>query len=88
MKWFVFRQNNSGGYFVGPETILVKALNAEEANKKVLQEGTIYFNGVDEDMDCPCCGDRWSELWSNDKGTDLPTIYGKVVDPSQYKVIE
>lgn len=61
-KIYLFNQNNSFGHFVINDTLCPKvyitAKNAEEANKKAESIG-IYFNGVANDIDCPCCGDRW-----------------------------
>jgi len=60
--FFNFRQNNSGGFHIGPENVCVRANCAEEANKKAIESGLIYFNGVREGKDCDCCGDRWSKV--------------------------
>jgi hypothetical protein len=30
----------------------------------------IYFDGVDQNIDCSCCGDRWSQPY-NDNGDEL-----------------
>lgn len=56
--FYVFNQNNSGGGFSGYHTIIVEARNTTEANRKAKNHG-VYFNGVDKDLDCDCCGDRW-----------------------------
>jgi hypothetical protein len=57
-KFYCFRQNNSGGQFIGDVVINIEADSAEEANEIALDNG-IYFDGVEEDKDCECCGDRW-----------------------------
>ena len=31
------------------------------ADKKITPN-EVYFDGVEEGLDCPCCGDRWSRL--------------------------
>ena len=61
MRYYNYRQNNSGGYFAAPAVnVIVPAENAEEANAKVLAADIgVYFGGSG---DCPCCGDRWYEL--------------------------
>jgi len=74
--FYTFRQNNSGGYYSGPQYIIIEAADAEEANERS-QSTQIYFDGASNDgPDCPCCGDRWYRAYSNDKGTDQPEIYG------------
>ncbi len=64
MKWFKFDQNNSFGVFEVNDkvchNIFIEAENYKEARKKALSLG-IYFNGVYKGIDCPCCGDRWSD---------------------------
>ena len=62
--WYLFDQNNSYGYFEVNDKLCAKlfieANNEEEANEKAISLGC-YFNGVEEGIDCPCCGDRWSD---------------------------
>jgi hypothetical protein len=62
MKFYKFRQNNSGGSFDVNDTlashVYLEADDAEHANFLAERKG-IYFNGVDSDIDCSCCGDRW-----------------------------
>lgn len=79
MKFFSYSQNNSGGKFIindkrgiGPE-VWVEAENADDANQRAEDIG-IYFNGCDDDRDCPCCGDRWSACWGDDDGEASPKI--------------
>jgi hypothetical protein len=38
----------------------------------------LYFNGCRKGIDCPCCGDRWSEAWASDADPE-PMIYGEPV---------
>lgn len=80
-KWFCFRQNNSGGKFVGPKYILVEAPRASIANA-LAQDHGVYFNGCAAGMDCPCCGDRWYPMYDDHDATDSPCIYGEAVEPS------
>ena len=62
MKFYEFSQNNSGGYFDVDEKIchrlFIEAESEGEAIKKAEIIG-VYFDGVDNGMDCECCGDRW-----------------------------
>lgn len=55
MSYYAYRQNNSGGTYVGPETVIVRADSTGEANA-IAREA-----GVDPDAPyCTCCGPRWS----------------------------
>ena len=62
--WYEYSQNNSGGNYVYDdnrglsERVFIEADSAKEADEYAESIG-IYFNGVDDDMDCDCCGDRW-----------------------------
>jgi hypothetical protein len=81
MAWYDYHQNNSGGSFVRNDSVgpyvWIEADSAEKANSRAQSVG-IYFDGCDEGMDCPCCGDRWYEQYRND-GTDKPELYGQVL---------
>jgi hypothetical protein len=81
--FFTFGQNNSGGSFINDgyvtHYVIVEADNADEANK-IAENIGIYFDGCDQDMDCPCCGDRWSRQYGNRDGTEAPEIYGNPPD--------
>ena len=59
MPLFQFRQNNSGGQFIGPKFVVVKADDADQANQIAQDQGPVYFDGVADGRDCDCCGDRW-----------------------------
>lgn len=85
--FYTFKQNNSGGTFVMNERVahfvIIEADSVREANEKAESIG-IYFNGVDDNIDCPCCGDRWYPTYENEVNK-APLIYG--VDPANYKCI-
>lgn len=77
--FYTYNQNNSGGSFDFQKDaishyVIIEADSAAEADFRAVQVG-VYF---DSSMDCPCCGDRWSEAWSDD-GTATPQVYGKDV---------
>ena len=63
MKFYVFDQNNSGGYWdkILGFKVIIEAENPRQANKLAEVMG-IYFNGVENGEDCECCGDRWHEV--------------------------
>lgn len=74
--FYDFYQNNSGGFYVGDyHYVVVEAPSAAVANK-IAETVGVYFNGCATEQDCSCCGDRWSEQWSDDEGTEQPTIWG------------
>lgn len=81
-KWWVFKQNNSGGTFDhDPEAgigymVLIEARNTDEASARAQDIG-IYFDGCRDGTDCPCCGDRWYEPYGD--GDPVPNIYGQSV---------
>ena len=79
MPWFQFRQNNSGGSFVGPTYVLIEAATPEEANHRAESKTEIYFDD-DYDIDCPCCGQRWYRVSYYEKGTEVPSIYDMPVE--------
>lgn len=78
MKFFEFSQNNSGGSFICNDMltnrVYIEAPSEREAIARAEDMG-MYWNGVDEGMDCPCCGDRWSKPWRDD-GMEFPYNYG------------
>lgn len=63
VKFYQYRQNNSGGDFYTDENlgieVLIAAKNADEADERATELG-IYFDGCYNGYDCSCCGDRWS----------------------------
>ena len=62
MDFFMWNQNNSGGNFVVNDNltwrVVIEADTYEQAELKALELG-VYYDGVDEGLDCSCCGDRW-----------------------------
>lgn len=73
MKWFEYRQNNSGGSFVQNDSVgihvFIEAESAAWANQKALTVG-IYFDGCSTGADCSCCGDRWNQAYDSDHEDD------------------
>ena len=76
MSFYTFSQNNSGGNFIidddVAEYVIIEADNGDEA-LNIAENVGLYFNGVLEGKDCPCCGDRWSTCYSK---YDEPMIWG------------
>jgi hypothetical protein len=74
--FYEFRQNNSGGSFVGPVLVIVEATSPAEANEIAQEKADVYFDGCARDLDCDCCGDRWYPLWDEAEGSPVPSHYG------------
>ena len=80
--FYTFRQNNSGGRFSYDEkagisvNVIIEADSVGQAAARAESAG-LYFDGVEEDLDCSCCGDRWSVPYED--GSDLPQVYGKTI---------
>ena len=81
--FYTYRQNNSGGIFVVNDNVthyvIIEANSPSEADERAQSIG-IYFDGVEEQWDCSCCGDRWHR--ARGSGTERPEIYGE--HPSDY----
>lgn len=62
-KFYIFDQNKSGGYWdkILGYVVIIEAETPEKANEKAEEIG-IYFDGVENDIDCVCCGDRWCRV--------------------------
>lgn len=76
--FYEYRQNNSGGFFHLPAIqVFIEADSMDEANR-IAERNGLYFDGVDDGRDCPCCGDRWypvSSKWN---------VHETVPEPSKY----
>lgn len=72
--FFTFRQNNSFGVHKPPAIyVIVEANDYNDANDRAENKG-LDFSGF---YDCPCCGNRWSRLWSYDEGNEVPSVYNE-----------
>lgn len=84
--YYTYRQNNSGGSFYVNDKVsiyvIIQALSARDANHRAEDIG-IYFDGCNQGMDCPCCGDRWGDMYNEEDGTVEPEIYGS--DPRNHE---
>lgn len=79
-KFFHFRQNNSGGYFIEnddvAQNLIVEAVNAKDAELKMLDITASHSKY------CSCCGKRWSSWIDDEDGTNEPTVFGEKLDES------
>lgn len=71
--FYTFRQHNSGGSFHHDDNlsieVVIEADDCIEANN-IAESLGIYFNGVEDGLDCDCCGDRWCKAYY-DSGVEL-----------------
>ena len=88
--YYTFRQNNSGGIWDINEDVnvfvIIEANSVEDANYRAESDG-IYFDGCLNDIDCGCCGDRWSRT---EKYYSRSCIFDSLMDEvagSKYGVI-
>ena len=83
--FYTYNQNNSGGSFVYNDKVccyvIIEADNAKESNT-IAEDIGIYFDGCDNDIDCPCCGDRWYPTDEYD-AKEEPRIYS--MTPDEYR---
>ena len=83
--FYTYNQNNSGGHFdfdakAGvSHHVIIEADSEEQANDRAESIG-LYFNGVEDGLDCECCGSRW---YSPQDGTTVPSNYGESVNLKQ-----
>lgn len=79
-RFFLYRQNNSGGSFDAPAVnVIVEASTKDSANELFGRHLTLCGDsGLYAEYDncgcCPCCGHRWSEPWS-DQPEDGAALY-------------
>lgn len=80
-NFYFFDQNNSGGSFVVNDKLcnrlVIEAETCDEAINKSLELGC-YYNGVDEGLDCDCCGDRWGSPYEE------KNLKGVIYNPKVY----
>lgn len=90
MAFYSYNQNNSGGSFDVDDKvchrIFIEAFNEAEADFKAEELG-VYFNGVEDGRDCPCCGERWGGGYAVEFPLDYDgrgTVFSDVVEYAQY----
>ena len=77
LKWYEFRQNNSGGYYIRGDFVSdVVFIQAESYSKA----DEILAEMVDREEAweyCECCGERWCSYYN--EGSEFPKHLGKPV---------
>lgn len=57
--WYVYSQSPvSGAFFEPARAVLIEAHSVNNA-ATIAATMDIYLDGVEQGIDCPCCGDRW-----------------------------
>lgn len=85
-----FSQNNSGGSFDYDKekgisvAVVIECDSILDAIRRAKKIG-IYFNGVDKNIDCGCCGDRWSKPYKLD---EKPMRYTTLLDEAFAPLVE
>lgn len=70
MKFYYYGQNNSGGSFhdvlglKGVQDLCIEAQSPRAADA-IAEDLGVYFDGIADGIDCPCCGDRWDGAAGN-----------------------
>jgi hypothetical protein len=79
MKFYHYSQNNSGGVFNAdmPHNLIIEAESADDADRRAEDAGA-YFDGVNAEQDCECCGDRWYRT-TDSEACDEPCMYSEPV---------
>jgi hypothetical protein len=83
-EFYAFHQNNSGGNFVINDKVanyvIVEATGVLDAQYRAENIG-LYFDGVENGLDCSCCGDRWSRPYG--LGDPEPMIYDQPLEEAK-----
>lgn len=83
MSYYRYRQNNSGGGWDSPAIeVFIEANSPTEADKIAIENG-IYFD-PDYEIDCECCGNRWSNAGDWDAWDEIPSLYETPLDEYLY----
>lgn len=81
LKWWGFKQNNSGGYFIQngavDELVFIQARSFAEAmniSNKIFEDNSDY---------CECCGPRWS-ISDEKEGSLEPEMFGEPLESFKF----
>lgn len=83
-KFYTYKQNNSGGQWVGPYAVVIEAKDTNEADALAESKAGVYFEGCADGRDCECCGDRWSRMMYYEDPSEAPALYGET-DTSKWE---
>lgn len=85
-NFYEFHQNNPGGFFDKnmPRYLWIEASSKDEACE-IAEEHGVYFDGIDEGIDCPCCGDRWYRPWRSMTREEIDESLARLCDPDRFK---
>ncbi len=76
MKLYEYRQINTRGFYIDPCELLYVEAETSDGADIIAQSIGIYFDGIVNDSDCDCRGDRWDraserDSYSTDKLYDI-----------------
>ncbi|MCY7059545.1 hypothetical protein [Streptococcus oralis] len=85
MTFYVYRQNNSGGYFVEDENVsahvIIEAENEAQADIKfdeIIDKKSEYTTY------CPCCGKRWSGVDETYQNVEVDSAVAEQLKKHRY----
>ena len=87
--FYHFCQNNSGGTFKRDHKsgishhVIVEGTDADNIVSRAEAIG-LYWDGVEDALDCPCCGDRWYRPLDNLSLDTVPSLHGLNVNDGVY----
>ena len=87
--FYHFCQNNSGGTFKRDHKsgishhVIVEGTDADNIVSRAEAIG-LYWDGVEDALDCPCCGDRWYRPLDNLSLDTVPSLHGQDVTDGVY----
>lgn len=88
--FFEFNQNNTGGSFDVDGKLCHRLIIEEDDYRKAIKKAEelgCYWNGVEDGLDCDCCGDRWYKPYS-DRGIVIPYEYASFTKADAEKITE
>lgn len=89
-NFYCFPQNNTKGVFLFDRNagitdyVIIEADTPYDANEKAESIGIYFYGANDDEIDCPCCGDRWEPVTALD-GKPFPSLYGQDVTKTESK---
>ena len=83
--FYCYRQNNSFGVWSKPAIALIIEADTQQEAEDIACDMGVYFDGCEEGIDCPCCGDRW---YSHPMEFEQPGVYdsGDYMGHTEYRI--
>lgn len=75
MTFYVYDQNNSGGYYVQDDNVrsrvIIEAETERQANEKLFD---ILEQKAEYTFYCPCCGERWGSCFEYYENVEVTEV--------------